>query len=58
MRSGFRVFTTGPPWQAMVAVMAEAEAEAVFDAMDASETPGARTSVDRCAIKLERSMPA
>ncbi len=56
MRSGFRVFTTGPPWQAMVAVMVEAEA--VFDAMDASETPGARTSVDRCAIKLERSMPA
>ena len=30
-----------------------AEAEAVFDAMDASETPGSRTSVDRCEIKLE-----
>ena len=35
-----------------------AAAEAVFDAMDASDTPGTRTSVDRCAIKLERSMPA
>jgi hypothetical protein len=33
-------------------------AEAVFDAMDASDTPGTRTSVDRCEIKLERSMPA
>ncbi len=35
-----------------------AEAEAVFDAMDPSDTPGTRTSVDRCEIKLERSMPA
>ena len=33
-----------------------AAAEAAFDAMDASETPGTRTSVDRCAIKLELSM--
>jgi hypothetical protein len=32
-----------------------AAAEAVFDAMDSSETPGTRTSIDRCAIKLERS---
>ncbi len=30
-------------------------AEAVFDAMGSSETPGTRTSIDRCAIKLERS---
>ncbi len=35
-----------------------AEAEAVFDAMDASDTPGTRTSIDRCAVKLERSMSA
>lgn len=35
-----------------------AAAEAVFDAMDASDTPGTRASVDRCAIKLERSMSA
>jgi len=35
-----------------------AAAEEVFDAMDASDTPGTRTSVDRCEIKLERSMPA
>jgi hypothetical protein len=25
-----------------------------FDAMDASETPGARASVDMCELKLER----
>jgi hypothetical protein len=35
-----------------------AAAEAAFDAMDPSDTPGTRTSVDRCAIKLERSMSA
>ena len=33
-----------------------AAGEAVFDAMDSSETPGTRTSVDRCEIKLELSM--
>jgi hypothetical protein len=30
-----------------------AAAEAVFDGMDASDTPGTRASVDRCEIKLE-----
>ena len=35
-----------------------AAAEAAFDAMDPSDTPGNRASVDRCAIKLERSMSA
>ena len=30
-----------------------ATAEAVFDAMDASDTPGQRASVDRCQVKLE-----
>jgi hypothetical protein len=25
----------------------------IFDAMDASETPGARVSVDTCEVKLE-----
>jgi hypothetical protein len=29
---------------------------AVFAAMDASETPGTRASVDMCEIKLERQM--
>jgi hypothetical protein len=33
-----------------------AAAEAVFDAMDPSDTPGTRTSIDRCELKLERSM--
>lgn len=33
-----------------------AEAEAVFDAMDPSETPGTRASVDRGEIKFERSI--
>jgi hypothetical protein len=27
-----------------------------FSAMDASETPGTRTSVDMCEVKLERRM--
>lgn len=27
--------------------------EAVFDAMDPSETPGTRVSVDRCELKLD-----
>ena len=31
-----------------------AAAEAVFDAMDASDTPGRRASIDRCEVKLER----
>ncbi len=30
---------------------------AAFGAMDASETPGTRASVDMCEIKLEREMP-
>jgi len=29
------------------------EAAKVFDAMDSSETPGARASVDECELKLE-----
>ncbi len=32
------------------------EASAVFDAMDASETPGTRASVDACEIKVQRSL--
>ncbi len=32
------------------------EASAVFDAMDPSETPGTRASVDLCEVKIERSM--
>ena len=28
-----------------------------FSAMDASETPGTRASVDTCEIKLEREVP-
>ena len=30
---------------------------AAFDAMDASETPGTRASVDMCEIKLELDAP-
>ena len=33
------------------------QGEAVLDAMDPSETPGTRVSVDRCEIKLERNAP-
>ena len=28
-----------------------AAAEAAFDAMDASDTPGTRASIDRCEVK-------
>jgi hypothetical protein len=31
------------------------EADAVFQAMDATETPGTRASVDQCEVKVERS---
>ena len=31
-------------------------ANAVFDAMDASDTPGTRASVDLCEVKVERHM--
>jgi hypothetical protein len=30
-----------------------ATAEAALDAMDASDTPGTRASIDRCEIKAE-----
>ena len=32
------------------------EADAVFQQMDASETPGTRASVDQCEIKVERHL--
>jgi hypothetical protein len=32
------------------------DASAVFEQMDASQTPGTRASVDLCEVKLERSM--
>jgi len=32
-------------------------AEAAFDGMDASETPGTRASVDRCEQTLDMQMP-
>ena len=32
---------------------AMAQAEAAFDSMDPSDTPGTRASVDRCEVKLE-----
>ena len=34
-----------------------AAAEAAFDSMDASETPGTRVSVDRCEVRRELSPP-
>jgi hypothetical protein len=30
-----------------------AEAAKVFDAMDSSETPGSRSTVDECEVKLD-----
>jgi len=32
------------------------EASAVFEAMDASDTPGSRASIDLCEIKAQRSL--
>jgi len=32
------------------------DADAVFEQMDPGDTPGSRQSVDRCEVKLERSM--
>jgi hypothetical protein len=32
------------------------DAEAAFDSMDASDTPGSRASVDRCEMKRELKM--
>ena len=32
------------------------DASAVFEAMDASETPGSRASVDICEVKVQRSL--
>ena len=32
------------------------DASAVFEQMNASETPGARASVDLCEVKVQRSM--
>ena len=29
-----------------------ADAEAIFDGMDASDTPGTRASIDRCEVKV------
>ncbi|HEY7256150.1 MAG TPA: hypothetical protein VH476_05650 [Solirubrobacterales bacterium] len=32
------------------------DASAVFEAMDASETPGSRASVDLCELKVQRKL--
>lgn len=32
------------------------DADAVFEQMDPGETPGTRASVDRCEVKVERSV--
>ena len=31
------------------------DADAIFQQMDASDTPGTRASIDRCEVKIERS---
>ena len=32
------------------------DADAVFQAMDSTETPGTRASIDQCEVKIERQM--
>jgi hypothetical protein len=61
--SGLRVLFDADQATAVVVQQFEtaedmAAAEAVFDAMDPSETPGTRASVDRCELKLKLDMPA
>ena len=61
--SGLRVLFDADQATAVVVQQFEtaedmAAAEAVFDAMDPSETPGTRASVDRCELSLKLDMPA
>ena len=56
---GFRVYFDESQGTAIFVGLFESEekmraASEVLDAMDASETPGTRTSVDQCEVKIER----
>jgi hypothetical protein len=59
--SGFELFFDEGQGTAVFVAYFDSEekmraADAAFDAMDASETPGTRASVDRAEIKVQRSL--
>ena len=59
--TGFKLFVDEAQGTALFVGFFETEekmraASQVFDAMDPSETPGTRASVDLCEVKLERDM--
>lgn len=59
--TGFKLLTDGDQGTAVVlqhyATKEDMdEAAKVFDAMDSSETPGTRASVDACEVKVHRDM--
>lgn len=59
--TGFKVLFDGTQGTAVVLQYFESAedmqaGDQVFSAMDPSETPGARASVDMCEVKLERTL--
>ncbi len=59
--TGFELFVDEAQKTAVFVAYFETEqklrdADAVFDAMDASDTPGTRVSVDNAEIKIQRSI--
>jgi hypothetical protein len=59
--TGFRLYADEAQGTAIFVGLFETEqkmrdAAAVFDAMDSSETPGTRVSVDLCEVKAEADM--
>jgi hypothetical protein len=58
--SGMKLFYDSDQGTAIFVAFFETEqqlrdADAVFQQMDASETPGTRASIDLCEVKIERS---
>jgi hypothetical protein len=59
--SGFTLFVDEAQGTAIFVALFDTEekmgdANAVFEQMDSSETPGTRASIDLCEVKVERSM--
>ena len=59
--TGFKLFFDEDQGTAVFVGFFESEekmrdADAAFDQMDASETPGTRVSIDRCEVKAERTV--
>jgi len=59
--TGFKLFFDEDQGTAVFVGFFESEekmrdADAAFDQMDASDTPGTRLSIDRCEVKAERTL--